>query len=88
MKSFYWKLVNKSADFFSGNKAKEENIKNCFFPEIRWTAQLNGSHDILNTDSSIRMTRLKMKAFSHTKGFITSALSKSDRVSFSTALSS
>ena len=63
MKSFYWKLVNESADFFSGNKAKEENIKNCFFPEIRWTAQLNGSHDILNTDSSIRMTRLKMKAF-------------------------
>ena len=70
MKSFYWKLVNESADFFSGNKAKEENIKNCFFPEIRWTAQLNGSHDILNTDSSIRMTRLKMKAlFHHNKRF-------------------
>ena len=65
MKSLYWKLINESVDFCSGNKAKEENIKNCFFPEIRWTAQLNRSHDILNTDSSIRMTRLKVKAFSH-----------------------
>ena len=65
MKTFYWKLVNESVDFFSGNKAKEENIKNCFFSEIRWTAQLNSRDDILNTDSSIRMTRLKMKAFSH-----------------------
>ena len=37
MKSYYWKLVNESVDFFEGTKAKEENIKNCLFPEIRLT---------------------------------------------------
>ena len=31
MKSYYWKLVNESVDFFEGTKAKEENIKNCLF---------------------------------------------------------